>query len=82
MNSETPSVLLGGAEGRGGVCLVDNEITTEQTLHYKGWYILLTLSAHAQRGFTVLSTWSVCLSVRLYSRTTGNDAAYERYQQL
>ena len=24
----------------------------------------------------------VCLSVRLYSRTTGNDAAYERYQQL
>ena len=25
---------------------------------------------------------SVCLSVRLYSRTTGNEAAYERYQQL
>ena len=24
----------------------------------------------------------VCVCVRLYSRTTGNDAAYERYQQL
>ena len=32
------------------------------------------------------SSWSVCLSVRLsvydYSRTTGYEAAYERYQQL
>ena len=32
------------------------------------------------------SSWSVCLSVYLsvddYSRTTGYEAAYERYQQL
>ena len=29
------------------------------------------------------STWSVCLSVLCgYSRTTGYEAAYERYQQL
>ena len=26
--------------------------------------------------------WSVCVSVRDYSRTTGYEAAYERYQQL
>ena len=36
----------------------------------------LTLGAHAQRG------WSVCLFVDDYSRTTGYEAAYERYQQL
>ena len=28
------------------------------------------------------SIWSVCLSVYDYSRTTGYEAAYERYQQL
>ena len=39
----------------------------------------LTLGAHAQRGFLCLS---VCLSVDDYSRTTGYEAAYERYQQL
>ena len=47
----------------------------------------LTLGAHAQRG---LRTWSVrlfvclsvCLSVYAYSRSTGYEAAYERYQQL
>ena len=42
---------------------------------------LLTLGAHAQRG-----SWSVCLFVCLsvdeYSRTTGYEASYERYQQL
>ena len=46
----------------------------------------LTLGAHAQRGLQYLVCvsvcLSVCLSVRLYSRTTGNDAVYERYQQL
>ena len=37
----------------------------------------LTLGAHAQRGLR-----SVCLSVYAYSRSTGYEAAYERYQQL
>ena len=48
--------------------------------------ILLTLGAHAQRGLQYLVCVSVCLSVCLsvddYSRTTGYEAAYERYQQL
>ena len=47
---------------------------------------LLTLGAHAQRGLQYLVCVSVCLSVCLfvddYSRTTGYEAAYERYQQL
>ena len=40
----------------------------------------ITLGAHAQRGLQ----WclSVCSSVDDYSRTTGYEAAYERYQQL
>ena len=42
---------------------------------------LLTLGAHAQRGLQVVGL-SVCLSVDDYSRTTGYEAAYERYQQL
>ena len=42
---------------------------------------LLTLGAHAQRGLQCVSV-SVCLSVDDYSRTTGYEAAYERYQQL
>ena len=47
--------------------------------------VLLTPSAHAQRGFTVVGLCVclfVCLSVDDYSRTTGYEAAYERYQQL
>ena len=44
----------------------------------------LTLGAHAQRGlpYLVCVCVSVCLSVYDYSRTTGYEAAYERYQQL
>ena len=37
------------------------------------------VGAHAQRGLRCVS---VCLSVTHYSRTTGYEAAYERYQQL
>ena len=52
--------------------------------------MLLTLGAHAQRGLQYLVCVSVCLFVCLsvclsvddYSRTTGYEAAYERYQQL
>ena len=40
----------------------------------------LTLGAHAQRGLQYLVCVSVCLSVYDYSRTTGYEAAYERYQ--
>ena len=48
---------------------------------------LLTLGAHAQRGLQYLvcvSVLSVCLSVCVYdySRTTGYEAAYERYKKL
>ena len=52
----------------------------------------LTLGAHAQRGSWSVSPYteriismvclSVCLCVDDYSRTTGYEAAYERYQQL
>ena len=48
--------------------------------------ILLTLGAHAQRGLQYIVvlcvSLSVCLSVYDYSRTTGYEAAYERYQYL
>ena len=45
---------------------------------------LLTLGAHAQRGLQYLVCVSVCVCVYIYdySRTTGYEAAYERYQQL
>ena len=53
---------------------------------------LLTLDVHAQRGLQYLVCpsvcvcvsvcLSVCLSVYLYSRTTGNEAACERYTRL
>ena len=53
------------------------------------YMIILTLGAHAQRGLPYLVCVSVssvslfvCLSVYDYSRTTGCEAAYERYQQL
>ena len=42
--------------------------------------LLLTLGAHAQRGLQYLVCVYVC--VYDYSRTTGYEAAYERYQQL
>ena len=46
----------------------------------------LTLGVHAQRGLQYSVCVSVCLSVCLllydYSRTTGYEAAYQRYQQL
>ena len=46
-------------------------------------YEYLTLGAHAQRGLQCVSECvSVCLSVYDYSRATGYEAAYERYQQL
>ena len=47
--------------------------------------LLLTLGAHAQRseGYGIpLVVLCVCLFVSGYSRTTGYEAAYERYQQL
>ena len=48
--------------------------------------LLLTPGAHAQRGLLTVVGLCVCLSVCLsvddYSRTTGYEAAYERYQQL
>ena len=31
---------------------------------------------------TIYCTWSVCVSVSTYSRTTGTKLAHERYQQL
>ena len=39
---------------------------------------------HAQRGLQYLVCVSVCLSLSVYdySRTTGYEVAYERYQQL
>ena len=49
-------------------------------------HIINPLRACAARGN--YSSWSVCLSVCVflsvddYSRTTGYEAAYERYQQL
>ena len=43
---------------------------------------VLTLGAHAQRGLQYLVCPSVCLSVYAYSRSTGYEAAYKRYQQL
>ena len=44
--------------------------------------ILLTLGAHAQRRLQYMVSVSVCLCVYYYSRTTGYEAAYERYLQL
>ena len=52
--------------------------------------IILTLGAHAQRGLQYIVVLCVCLYVCLcvcrpvydYSRTTGYEAAYERYQQF
>ena len=44
--------------------------------------LLLTLGAHAQRGLRYLVCVCVCLSVYLNSRTTGNEAARERYTRL
>ena len=42
-----------------------------------------TLGTHAQRGLQYLPVClSLCLSVYDYSRTTGYEAADERYQQL
>ena len=56
------------------------------TLQWELYQVSLTLGAHAQRGLQYLVCVSVCLSVCLcvddYSRTTGYEAAYERYQQL
>ena len=49
--------------------------------------VLLTLGAHAQRGYSSRSVClcvcvCVCVCVYDYSRTTGYEAAYERYKQL
>ena len=50
--------------------------------------LLLTLGSHAQRGLQysrsvcLFVCLSVCLFVSDYSRTTGYEAAYERYQQI
>ena len=43
---------------------------------------LLTLGEHAQRGLQYSFCLSVSVSVHDYSRTAGNEAASERYQQL
>ena len=45
---------------------------------------VITLGAHAQRvvRVSVLSIVCVRVSVYDYSRTTGNEAAYERFLQL
>ena len=43
---------------------------------------LLTIGAHAQRGLRYFVCLSVCLCVYTYSRTTGNEAGDEQYQQL
>ena len=55
-------------------------------VYTSGYILLINPGAHAQRGLQTYSTWSVCLFVCLsvydYSRTTGYEAAYERYQQL
>ena len=46
--------------------------------HLSSYQSFLTLGAHAQRGLQYI----VVLCVYDYSRTTGYEAAYERYQQL
>ena len=44
--------------------------------------LISTFLINPRRACAARVGLSVSLSVRLYSRTTGNDAAYERYQQL
>ena len=44
--------------------------------------ILLYSVINPRRACAARVTSSVCLSVDDYSRTTGYEAAYERYQQL
>ena len=63
-----------------------HSVISNRDINLSARRLLLTLGAHAQRGLQYLVCVSVCLFVCLsvddYSRTTGYEAAYERYQQL
>ena len=53
---------------------------------YNRALLLLTLGVNAQRGlYTVVGSWvcpSVCLSVTMFSVTTRNETANQRYQRV